>query len=166
MVTDLLSERKAANTTDTVVKEAVNQWTQLSTKRSKNKPELQKYMRICSHRTPPDIPDMYKHVACSFELHKLHLFSVVCVSILCFSFVPLHNFRGSMVVSAEAGFKIEFLYSLPWLCCFFSLFFSLCFFLFLSSFLSWWQSPKHEINFSSWERMTLACGVCDLETNG
>lgn len=78
-------------------------------------------------------PLTHKHVACSFELHKLHLFSIVCASIHCFSLAPLYIFW--MVVNAEAGFKIEFLYSLPSLCRFFlpvfppspSVFFSLAF---------------------------------------
>ena len=49
----------------------------------------------------------------------------------------------------------------------FSLSFSLSsFFPSLSPFLSWWQSHWHEINFSSWDGMTLACGACDIEANG
>lgn len=60
----------------------------------------------------------------------------------------------------EGGFKIKFLYfpsnsllTLP----LFSSLLPLPLFLQLSPFLSWWQSTKHEINFSSWDRMTLAC---------
>lgn len=48
----------------------------------------------------------HKHVACSFELHKLHLFSIVCVSILCFSLALLY-----ILQAAKQDFKIEFLYS-------------------------------------------------------
>lgn len=81
----------------------------------------------------------------------------LCASILCFSLHPLYIFWGWMVVNAVAGFEIKFLYCLPSLCCFFSQFSSLCFLLCLSPFS--FLSSKHEINFSSWDRMTLACGV-------
>lgn len=72
------------------------------------------------HPTPPNT----QHDACSFELHKLHLFSAV--SILFFSLAPLCVFVGWRVVNAVGGFKIEFLRYPPLLCCFYTpLFFPL-----------------------------------------
>lgn len=59
MLTDLLSNRKANDTIDFVVNETVNQQTQLSTKCSKNKLDLQKHMQTHGHKISPKIKHMY-----------------------------------------------------------------------------------------------------------
>lgn len=99
---------------------------------------------------------------------NFHLFSIVCVSILCFLSAPVSIFlKRNGCERRERDLRSNF-YILLRRSDAFSLhfFLSLCFFHLLSPFLSWWQSPKREINFSSWDRMTLACGVCDLVANG
>lgn len=92
-------------------------------------------------RPPLALKHAHKHVACSFQLHKLHLHSIVCVPILCFSLASLYIFRGWMPANADSGFSIEFLHSLPSLCCFFSPFFSPLFF--PSCFLPVFPDDRH-----------------------